>query len=274
MAALGCATQRPADADTLIKAAGSSSGKLDRIGLQLYTVRNEAARDLPATLARVAAIGYRDVEFAGYHGHSPAQVRDLLARNGLRAPSAHVPIASLRGDWKKVLDEAKLVGHEYVTIPWLDADRASVDSWKRIASEFNRGGAEARSAGLRFAYHNHDFEFLRIGDVVPFDLLLTETDPALVSFEMDIYWLVKAGHDPLDYFRRFPNRFSMVHAKDSSGPPEHRMVNVGEGTIDFRNVLGQGMKAGVSHIFVEHDRPTDAFDSIAKSYRHLAQLEL
>ena len=275
IAAIGCATERTSDAANVIKAATSGPRKLDRIGLQLYTVRDEAARDLPATLERIAGIGYRDVEFAGYHGHTPAQIRDLLTRNNLRAPSAHVPIATLRGDWKKALDEAKLIGHEFVTIPWLDnAGRMTADDWKRIAAEFNRGAAEAKTAGLRFAYHNHDFEFRRTGDVVPFDVLLSETDPALVTFEMDIYWLVKAGHDPLDYFTRFPNRFPMVHAKDSAGPPEHVMVDVGAGTIDFRTVLGQGMKAGVIHVFVEHDRPADAFGSIASSYRHLSQLEL
>jgi sugar phosphate isomerase/epimerase len=201
------------------------------------------------------------------------QIRELLTRYGLGAPSSHIPIASLRGDWKKALDEAGTIGHEFVTIPWIgDEDRRSADSWKRTAELFNRGGAEAKASGLRFAYHNHDFEFRRTGDVIPFDLLLAETDPALVSFEMDIYWLVKAGHDPLDYFTRFPNRFTMVHAKDSAGPPEHRMVDVGAGTIDFARILPRGVAAGVKHVFVEHDQPADPMGSIAASYRHLAGL--
>lgn len=271
-AAAGCVAGQPEQAADML-ASNAAPAAPHRIGVQLYTVRAAAARDLPGTLARIAEIGYKDVEFAGYHGKTPAEIRDLLARNKLGAPSSHIPIASLRGDWKKALDEAKTIGHEYVTIPWLgEADRASVDTWKRLAAEFNRGGAEAKAAGLRFAYHNHDFEFRRIGDIVPFDVLIAETDPALVSFEMDIYWLVKAGHDPLAYFTRFPNRFTMVHAKDSAGPPDHRMVDVGAGTIDFAKLLPQGVAAGVKHVFVEHDQPADPMASIAASYQQLAKL--
>ena len=271
-AAAGCAAGQPESAARLIESAAQTRVR-PRIGVQLYTVRQAAARDLPGTLARIAEIGYRDVEFAGYYGKTPAEVRELLTRYNLGAPSSHIPVASLRGDWKKALDEAKVIGHEYVTIPWLgDADRASLDTWKRVAELFNRGGADAKAAGLRFAYHNHDFEFRRIGDVVPFDVLLAETDPALVSFEMDIYWLVKAGHDPVAYLTRHRNRFTMVHAKDSSGAPDHRMVDVGAGSIDFARILPIAVGAGVKHVFVEHDQPADPMASIAASYQHLAKL--
>jgi sugar phosphate isomerase/epimerase len=272
-AAAGCAAGKPESAAALLESAVTPPQPARRIGVQLYTVRSLAAADLDGTLERIAGIGYRDVEFAGYHGRTPVQIRELLARFGLGAPSSHVPIASLRGDWKKALDEARTIGHEFVTIPWIgDGDRRTADSWKRIAELFNRGGAEAKAAGLRFAYHNHDFEFRRTGDVIPFDLLLAETDPAVVSFEMDIYWLVKAGHDPLDYLARFPGRFTMVHAKDSAGPPEHRMVDVGAGTIEFARVLPRAVTAGVKHVFVEHDEPADPMGSITASYRHLAGL--
>lgn len=272
-AAAGCAAGQPETAADLVAGAVPMKPAPRRIGVQLYTVRDLAARDLAGTLARIAEIGYRDVEFAGYHGKSPTEIRELLARYNLGAPSSHIPIATLRGDWKKALDEAKAIGHEFVTIPWLgDADRGSVDAWKRVAELFNRGGADAKAAGLRFAYHNHDFELRRIGDVVPLDLLLAETDPALVSFQMDIYWVVKAGQDPAAYFTRHPGRFSMVHAKDSAGAPDHRMVDVGAGTIDFATLLPRAVAAGVKHVFVEHDQPADPMGSIAASYRHLAQL--
>jgi len=271
-AAAGCVAGKPETAADLMKSATPPSSP-HRIGVQLYTVRDAAAKDLPGTLARIAEIGYRDVEFAGYHGRTPAEIRDLLTRFNLGAPSSHIPVASLRGDWKKALDEAKTIGHEFVTIPWLgDGDTSSVDAWKRVAELFNRGGADAKAAGLRFAYHNHDFEFRRIGDVVPFDVLLAETDPALVSYEMDIYWLVKAGHDPMAYFTRYPNRFTMVQVKDSAGPPEHRMVDVGAGAIDFARVLPRAVASGVKHVFVEHDQPADAMASITASYQHLAKL--
>ena len=273
VAALGCATGSPA-AVTALGAGAPGSRKLDRVGLQLYTVRDLMAKDLPGTLARVAEIGYRDVEFAGYYGRSPQEIRDLLTRNGLRAPSAHVPVAELRGDWKKVLDDAKTIGHEYVTIPWLgETERATIDRWKRTASLFNSGAFQAKGAGLKFAYHNHDFEFKTIGGVVPMDVLIAETDPTLVTFEMDIYWVVRGGRDPLEYLRRFPNRFSMFHAKDSGAPPKQEIVDVGKGVIDFRSILAEGKRVGVQHVFVEHDNPPDAFASIASSYQYLSKLE-
>ena len=272
VAALGCATGAPAAAAFRTGAPGSRS--LNRVGLQLYTVRSAAAKDLPGTLAKVAEIGYRDVEFAGYYDRTPQEIRDLLARYGLRAPSSHIPAAEMRGNWKKTLDDAKIIGHEYVTIPWLgDGDRTTLDDWKRTAKLFNQAAFDAKGAGLKFAYHNHDFEFRTVGGLVPFDVLLAETDPSLVSFEMDIYWVVRAGRDPLEYLTRFPTRFSMFHAKDSAGPPRHTMVDVGQGTIDFRKILAEGMKVGVQHVFVEHDNPADPMASIANSYQFLSKLQ-
>jgi sugar phosphate isomerase/epimerase len=272
VAALGCATGVPAS--SAFRGGAPGSRTLSRVGLQLYTVRSAAAKDLPGTLARVAEIGYRDVEFAGYYGRSPQETRDLLTRYGLRAPSSHIPFAELRGNWKKTLDDAKTIGHEYVTIPWLgDSERGSIDNWKRTANLFNQAAFDAKGAGLRFAYHNHDFEFRTVGGLVPFDVLLAETDPKLVSFEMDIYWVVRAGRDPLDYLARYPNRFTMLHAKDSAGAPAHEMVDVGRGTIDFKRILAEGTRIGVEHVFVEHDNPADPFASIANSYQHLSKLQ-
>jgi sugar phosphate isomerase/epimerase len=134
-------------------------------------------------------------------------------------------------------------------------------------------GTSAKAAGLRFAFHNHNAEFRKIGDVVPYDILVKETDPALVSFEMDLYWAVNAGVDPLDYFARFPGRFRMVHVKDSMGPPDHKMTDVGAGTIDFKRIFAQSDKAGIEHYFVEHDQPANPMESVAASYRYLHSLE-
>jgi sugar phosphate isomerase/epimerase len=248
---------------------------LARIGLQLYTVRAAMAADLPGTLEQVAKIGYREVEFAGYFGRSPREISQLLSANGLTSPSSHIPIAQLLGDWKKALGEAREIGHGYVTIPWLQASQYSTaDSWKRLAEQFNRGGAEAKEAGLCLAYHNHDFEFRTIDGIVPFDFLLAETDPALVSFQIDLYWMVRAGRDPLQYLERHPGRFKMVHVKDSAGAPDHRMTHVGGGSIDFRTILARAQKAGVDHYFVEHDQPSDPMASIRASHAYLSGLEL
>jgi sugar phosphate isomerase/epimerase len=245
---------------------------LRRIGLQLYTVRTQLAQDFAGTLARVAAIGYREVEFAGYFGKDPRDIRSLLDRHGLVAPAAHVQSIA-PAEWRASLDAANLIGHRYVVVAWLPAElRRTLDDFRRLAQTLNRMAAEARAAGLRFAYHNHDYEFVPTEGRVPFDVLLAETAPQLVEIEMDLYWITKGGQDPLAYFARYPGRFPMVHVKDSMGPPDHRMVDVGAGTIDFRTIFAHSAQAGIRHYFVEHDQPPDGFASIRASYEYLRRL--
>jgi len=247
--------------------------RLKRVGLQLYTVRDLMKADLPGTLAKVAAIGYKEVEFAGYFGRTPAQIRDLLRRDGLTSPSTHLPFDSLDTTWQKQLDDAKAVGHHWVTIAFIPEEkRRTLDDWKRHAATFNRAAAQAKSAGLRFAYHNHNFELTAIDGTRPLDLLLKETDPSLVDFEMDLYWVVFGGGDPLDFFNRYPKRFPLVHVKDSSAPPNRKFVDVGQGTIDFRSIFAQSDKAGIKHYFVEHDQPADPIATIRNSYNYLHAL--
>ncbi len=246
--------------------------KLDRIGLQLYTVRHQMEKDLEGTIARVAATGYREVEFAGYFGKSPRDVRALLDHHGLSSPSSHVSLAP--DQWRAALDAAPVVGHRYLVIAWIPAEeRHTLDDYKRWAERLNRAATEAKAAGLQFAYHNHDFEFVPLDGKLPYDVLLTETDPKLVQLEMDLYWIVKGGQDPLAYFARWPGRFPMVHVKDSAGPPDHKMAAVGAGKIDFRKIFVQSDQAGIRHYFVEHDNPDDPFASIRASYDYLQRLE-
>ncbi len=246
--------------------------KLDRIGLQLYTVRHQMEKDLEGTIARVAATGYREVEFAGYFGKSPRDVRALLDHHGLSSPSSHVSLAP--DQWRAALDAAPVVGHRYLVIAWIPAEeRHTLDDYKRWAERLNRAATEAKAAGLQLAYHNHDFEFVPLDGKLPYDVLLTETDPKLVQLEMDLYWIVKGGQDPLAYFARWPGRFPMVHVKDSAGPPDHKMAAVGAGKIDFRKIFVQSDQAGIRHYFVEHDNPDDPFASIRASYDYLQRLE-
>src|SRR5690606_6047498 len=151
--------------------------------------------DLPATLARVAGIGYREVEFAGYFDRSPVEIRDILAANGLRAPATHIPFARLDDGWAAALDDSRTMGHEWVVIPWLPAEaRRTADDWRRLAERYDRAARQAREAGLRFAHHNHDFELAPLPDgTVPLEILLGATEPGLVDFELDLYWMVRAG---------------------------------------------------------------------------------
>jgi len=243
------------------------------IGLQLYTVRALMEHDMEGTLAQVAAAGYEEVEFAGYFGRTPAQVREMLTRHGLRAPSTHIEYPADDAAWARTLDEAKTIGHDWVTIGWLDEPmrRTSAD-WVRIADRFNRLGALARQADLRFAYHNHDYVFARAGDRTRYDTLLARTDPALVDMEMDVYWVTKAGFDPMWYLRHHAGRFPMLHLKDATAAPERRMADVGAGTIDWAALLTLARSQGTSHAFVEHDEPVDALASIRASHSYLSKL--
>jgi sugar phosphate isomerase/epimerase len=249
--------------------------KLDKIGVQLYTVRTEMRRDFEATLARVADIGFKEVEFAGYFDRSPEQVRNLLANLKLDAPSGHMPYESLGEGWPAILDQANRIGHQYVVIAWTpQEDRRTLDDWKRIAEKFNSAGGAAKAAGLTFAYHNHDFEFKPIEGKIPFDVLLEHTDPELVRIELDLYWITLGGQNPRDYFDRFPGRFPMVHVKDlKRGGEQSQMVDVGKGDIDFKAIFAQREQAGIRHFFVEHDEPAQPFDSITASYQYLRHLE-
>lgn len=271
---------RAPSAETQSVAGGSAAARhaerLERIGIQLYAVRREMQRDDEGTLRRLSEIGYREVEFAGYYGRSPEQTRAMLERHRLTAPSTHIAYDAIVTGWDRALDDARARGHRIVTIPWLPADaRKSVSTWREVASRLNRAGEAARARGLGFAYHNHDFEFTRVDGVVPFELLIAETDPTLVDFQMDVFWLVKGGGDPLAYLRAHPARFSMLHIKDSSGPPEHRQVDVGAGTIDFAGILrlDASQRRAIRHVFVEHDQPADAMAFAKTSFDHLSAME-
>jgi sugar phosphate isomerase/epimerase len=246
--------------------------RLDKIGVQLYTVRDAMASGVESTLARVSAIGYREVEFAGYFGRTPEQVRAALDANGLTAPASHVPWEQLENGWSQTLDQAARAGHDLVIVAFLPAERRrTLDEYRAWAARFNEAGRAATAAGLRYAYHNHDFEFTPIDGTIPYDVLLAETDPEVVAFELDLFWIVKGGQDPLDYITRHPGRFHLVHVKDMDA--EGRMVDVGAGRIDFRPIFAHSTQAGLRHCFVEHDQPADPFASIQASYEHLRRLE-
>ena len=249
--------------------------RIGPVGLQLYTVRTLMEKDMPGTLQQVAAIGYREVEFAGYFGRTPAEVRALLARVGLTSPSSHTPYELLVGNWQKALDDANAVGHQWVTIPWLAPEQrpTSVAGWQRLAATLARGAEQAHASGLRFAYHNHDFEITPVEGVMPLEVLLRDTDPTRVDFEMDVYWVTKAGADAVSLLARHPGRFKMLHLKDATPAPQRAFADVGSGTIDWPAVLAQRATAGVEHVFVERDESPDPMASIRNSYAYLASLK-
>ena len=272
LATLG-ATAIGASAACRARAADAVGAPSRPLGIQLYTVRGAMRRDVAATLRELAGLGYREVEFAGYFDRSPAALRELLTRHGLAAPAAHVPYASIGDGWARTLDEAAAVGHRWVVIPWLPVEvRRTADDWRRVAEQLTRGAEAARAAGLRLGYHNHDFELAPVDGQVPLDLLLSATDRDLVDFELDVFWVVRGGGDPLDYLTRHRGRFPMLHVKDSAGPPTHAQTDVGKGVIDYRRIIEVATAQGARHLFVEHDEPRDPMAFARASHDHLAAL--
>ena len=249
-ALLGCA-QRPR--------------RLTRIGVQLYTVRAELERDFDGTLGRLADIGYSEVEFAGYFGRTPHEVRVAVERAGLTAPGSHVAFETL-SDFARTSGQAAEAGHRWVVIPWVP--EAARSDWRRVADMFNEGGRLARSAGLRLAYHTQAYDFMPVETMTPFDVVATRTQPELVHLELDVYWARKGGADPVTVIERYPGRFPLMHFKDGAGP-DLTMVDVGAGTIDWRAILAHGGRAGLRHVFVEHDAPEDPFASVRAGFDYL-----
>lgn len=243
---------------------------LDSVGIQLYTLRGLMRQDVERTLAAVSEIGYREVEFAGYFDHTPAEVRAMLERTGLSAPAAHVGLPEPGDSWDRVLDAAVEIGHHYVVTPWLPEDWRTVAGYTRAAALFNRAAEVALARGLTFAYHNHDFEFEPVAGQRGWDILLEQTDPALVQIEMDLYWIVHGGAEPLAYFERYPGRFPLVHVKDRAA--DGAQVDVGQGHIDFPGIFRRSTQAGIRHYFVEHDNPPDPLASARRSYDYLRAL--
>ena len=249
-------------------AAVAAPRRLDAIGIQLYTLRSEMQKSVEQTLERVAAIGYKEVEFAGYFGRTPAQIAETLKKVGLTAPSSHI---DFRQPWDKTLADAKTVGHTYVVVPWIDEANRTEDAFKRLAEEMNKRGEAAQKEGMQLAYHNHDFEFKQAGGgKMLYDMLLESTDPKLVQMEMDLYWITNGGQDPLAYWKKYPGRFPLLHVKDRK--PDGTMSEVGGGAIPFARYFHEEALSGAKHFFVEHDNPKDAFASATASYNYLKQL--
>lgn len=263
---------------------------IPRLGAQLYTVRTLLEKDFEGTLAGIAALGFTEVEFAGYYNRTPEQVRDTLRRHRLTAPSGHIDYGSLTGDkWARAIEGARTIGHTYLVNAWVDEPiRSRPDAWQRIAETYNKAGEASRQAGVQFAYHNHHFEFAPrqdTGGKLPYDLLLDSCDPALVKMELDLFWISATGRDPLDYFRRYPGRFPLVHVKglkkviaDGAAAPIERiiaeMTDVGHNdVIDWKRIFAQSRQAGIQHYVVEHDQPPVPLDSLKTSYAYLSKLQ-
>ena len=253
-----------------------------KIGLQLYSLRETIGQDLKGTLAKVAKAGYQEVETYGYSvekgfwGLKPAEFKAALTAHGLSTSSGHYELGEFMRTGQVAalqpsLDAARACGQRYVIVPHLDESvRKSVADFKTLAARLNQAGALCQKAGLRLGYHNHDFEFKPIGGVTLFDVMLKETDPKLVDFELDLYWVVRAGQDPVRLMQAHPRRFPLWHVKDMDKAKPELNTEVGAGSGDFRKIFAQARTAGLQHIFVEQENfGMDAYQSIAQSAAYI-----
>lgn len=251
-----------------------AANKLSKIGLQLYTVRRDLEKNFEGTLRAAAALGIAEVEFAGYFGQKPERIKTLLKELKLAAPSAHIDTATLRAGLAQAIEDARTIGHRYLVLGWLPPDeRKSLDDYKRLVELLDKAGEECRQAGLQLAYHNHDFEFKTLENRIPYDLILSETDARNVKLEMDLYWISKAGSDPLPYFEKYPKRFPLVHVKDMDATPKKYFTEVGRGVVDFKKYFAKSGLAGIKHYFIEQDEtPAEPVKSIEISLKYLKEL--
>jgi sugar phosphate isomerase/epimerase len=250
------------------------------LGAQLYTVRQEAARDLPAVLEAVRKIGYTEVEtYWDIYGHPAAELRRMINDHGLKVPSGHFNYDGL--DSK--IDYTKALGVEYVICPMLpESMRFTLDGYKRAADQFNIWGEKIHQAGMQFGFHNHNYEFRRFGDTTGFETMMNRCDPKLVCIEMDCYWITQAGGDALQMFQHYGNRIKLLHLKDrkpgfptsqvKDAAAEH-FTEVGAGTIHWQEILAAAQKNGVKHLFVERDSgDLPAMESLRISYQNLQKI--
>ena len=247
---------------------------IDKIGLQLYTVRRQMTVSVEKTLAQVAAIGYKQVEFAGYNGRPPRAIKQLLDDNGLTAPSSHIGLDTLRGPWNRTLSDAAEMDHKWLTIASMaNSDSNSLDALKRTADLIHKCADDAKFYKIKIGYHNHTQEFKEVEGKRIYDHLLELVKPDELDFEMDLCWITAGGGDPLAYFKKYPGRFAMVHVKDAGPAPEYHMEDVGKGVIKWADIFKQRKQAGIKHYFVEHDNPADPMASIKTSFDYLKGLQ-
>lgn len=257
-------------ASTLPTGAWAHSGR--PAGVQLYTLRNLMIESVAKTLQLVSGIGFREVELAGLFGESPENFRRILDGEGLTAPSSHIPLETLEDNFDAVLESASTLGHKHIVLPWLQEDRRkTLDDYKRLAQRMNLWGEACRKAGLRFSYHNHAFEFDTLNNEIPYDILLSGTDPDYVLFEMDLYWIAKAKRDPTHYFKSHPGRFPLWHIKDMDHKGD--ITDVGKGVIDFPKIFSAAKLAGLEHGFIEHDSTLQPETTLRTGYETVKRIQ-
>lgn len=288
--------------------------KIQKIGVQLFSLPRLLDKDFSAAIAMLAQMGYKEVEMfgpysfssavtqerwnkmsavlgfkgSGFFGHSASEVKEILNRNGITAPSLHTDLDTLENGMEKLSEAANTLGSKYVVLPAIpDERRKTLDDYKKMADTFNKIGAAAKKAGIRFGYHNHGYGLHEMEGKIPLKLILEQTDPELVFFEMDIYWTTAGGADPIAYLNDYPNRYKMLHLKDMSKQMHFSgdgndskqwielfpyMTTAGSGVLDLKGIVAKAQQVGVEHFFVEQDMVANPEEALKKSYDYLASL--
>ena len=258
--------------------------EVETIGLQLYTVRDAMQRDPVETLRQVAAIGYDTVEGAGagyqageLYGRSPQSFKALLESYGMQMPSSHINWDTMQAEPERVAASLREAGASYLVIPFWPEEKRTAEGYGELVDLLNSSAEVCKRYGLQLAYHNHDFEFNRmVAGRRPIDMLLAETNPEAVQFELDIYWITRAGSDYKRYFAEHSGRFPLWHVKDMDDTPEQFFAAVGEGVIDWPEFFRRENESGMRYFFVEQDhmRPGKMpMDEIAISHAYLDKMQ-
>ena len=312
-AALGMVAATGAGAFTIAKA---QSKRLGRIGVGLFTIPTMLERDFAGAMQTLASIGYKEVETfgpypwsaqsakdrwrvvaeslafkgSGYFGSTAQDVRRILDDNGLTSPSMHTDLESLRTRLEPMAEAAHVLGQQYVVLPSIpENERQNLDGYRRMADEFNEIGTRAAALGIRFKYHNHGYGLKPVEGIVPFELLVDRTGPEVVHLQMDLYWTVAGGADPIAYLERYAGRYKSMHVKDMAeqvrfsgdgGDPAQwielfpYIADAGSGVLDLSGVLSAAMRSGVQHFFLERDQTPTPIETLQGSYTYLSSLEL
>jgi len=273
-AMFGCS--KPAEnasADSTAASTAITPGK--PMGLQLYSLRDVIGKDVKGTIKQLTDWGYTKFETYGYNngqlfGMPSKEFNDYVKSLGARVVSGHYGIDVVRGDWAKAVADAKDAGQEYMVLPWIDDASRTPDGYKKIIEDVNKAAEVTSQAGIRMGYHNHDFEFKKVGDKTGFELLLDGLDPKLVSMELDLYWVVRAGQDPEQIFAKYPGRFEQWHVKDMDKAAPEKNADIGSGSIDFKKLFTHAEEAGMKHWYVEQETyPVDPMTSAKNSIDYL-----
>jgi len=256
--------------------------KKKSLNVQLYTVRDAVSKNLEGTLERLAGLGYKNIELYGYNGtffgKTVSEFKTILGNTGIKVLSSHhtTGIAmkgkgTLSDGWDKAIEDVHAIGAEYMVCAFLFPNERTPEIYKSLPAMFEKAATATNAAGIQFAYHNHDFEFEKLDDTLVYDFLLKNTPGDLVKMEMDLYWISKAGQDPVAYFEKYPGRFAMWHVKDMEAGTK-AITEVGNGTIDFDRIFKARKKAGLKYWFVEQDTSKrDMFESLTISRNNLAK---